>query len=378
VTVEGVRHVQRPFALRIFGIAAGRPLRMEEMLRALDAVYATRLFASNWLEFRPGAGETVVVVLHVEEAPRRRLEAGAAYNESDRVKGFARVRDLNLLGWGERLELEGFASDEAAGVEGSFMGERLLGSAAGYLLQGRVLGERPRFFEDGQDLGRAGFHRRELAGVLQRQLGPALLVRAGAALGTARVGRRPDLPFGPRDDRVRMLRAAAVWDRLDDASLPTSGARVEVMADRSLRGLGATAAYSRLRARGQWVLSLARRSVLELRASMAVSGGAVPAYDLFRLGGPRELPGFRRDELWGAQAGAVSLSHSLTVARGLRLLVRGGAGDVWDSREQIALRGLRRGAGVGLELPTRAGPISLEWARRSGGGSAVYFAVGFE
>jgi outer membrane protein assembly factor BamA len=373
-----VSRVQRRLVLRTFGIGAGRPLRMKEMVHALDAVYATRLFNSNWLEFRPGDGDGVSVVLHVEEAPRRRLEAGAAYNESDHVKGFLRLRDRNLLGWGDRLELEGFAGEEAAGVEGGFMGQRLPGSTAGYLLQGRLLADRPRFFQGGEEVRRAQFDRLELTGALQRQLSPEVLVRAGLALGSARVRRRSGVPFEPRDDQLRMIRAAAVWDRLDDADLPTSGLRMEATAERSSRSLGATVGYSRLRARGQWALPLTSRGVLELRASMGVSDGAVPPYDLFRIGGPRDLPGFRRDELWGAQAGSVSLSQAVMVWRELRLVARAGTGNVWDSREQISLRGLRHGAGVGFVLPTRAGPISLEWARRSGGRSAVYFSVGFE
>lgn len=378
VRVDGNRHVRERLIVKALGLEPGVPLRLGEALRGLDAVYATRLFESCWLDFEAAEGAGVVVVVHVREADRRTVELGAAYNEGDKAMGFLRLLNRNLFGRGERVQLLGLASDAGQGLEGGLWGDRLLGSPLGYLARVRLFEEKPRFFRDHESLGRAEFDREEAVLGLQRQAGPALLIRAALGAGRVRTRPRPGLDFEARSDRVRILRGAAIWDRLDDPHFPTGGKSVSFMGERSLPSLGASLDYWRALVRGQAAISIGRSGVLEARLLAGASGGAVPPYELFRLGGPVWIPGLHRDELWGRQAAAVGISHSFVLKGGLRLTARAAAGNVWDTRREVSIRSARKGIGVGLGLPTRIGPISVDWGRSDASDSRFHFAIGFQ
>jgi outer membrane protein insertion porin family len=171
---------------------------------------------------------------------------------------------------------------------------------------------------------------------------------------------------------VWALEGSAVWDSLDDPWRPRQGGRIAVSADKSLDG--ATHRYERLFGQGRAALPLPF-GVLQAEVFAGVSKGDVPFYDLYRLGGPSLMPGFHRDELWGRQALAGALSHSVDVGL-LRLTARAGAGRTFVERRQIEVNGLFRGFGLSAEYATKFGPIMLGWGRSSDSGSRFYFGVG--
>jgi outer membrane protein assembly factor BamA len=235
----------------------------------------------------------------------------------------------------------------------------------------------PRVFHDGELTGRAEFERTLLALGLQRRLGPAALLRAG--LGVGRVTIEPRAAFAPApptngSDGVRAVEFAAVWDTLDDRWLPTRGARLAIAVDRSLPGLGATHRYWRMLGRGQGALPLPV-GVLQAEAFAGVSGGDVPAYDLFRLGGPSLMPGLHRDERWGRQALAIAIGHGVGLGP-LRLTARLGGGRTFSERGEIALGALSFGWGVSVERSTRFGPVMIGWGHSADTGSRFYFSAG--
>ena len=61
----------------------------------------------------------------------------------------------------------------------------------------------------------------------------------------------------------------------------------------------------------------------------------------------------------------------------LRLVARGGAGNVFPERSDIGFTDLRWGVGIGLVYGSRVGPISLELGLRDGGASLLSLAVGW-
>jgi hypothetical protein len=61
----------------------------------------------------------------------------------------------------------------------------------------------------------------------------------------------------------------------------------------------------------------------------------------------------------------------------LRVLARGGAGDVFDSRSDITLSGLRWGLAAGAMYPSPLGPVAVEFGVRDGGSTILTLAVGW-
>ena len=61
----------------------------------------------------------------------------------------------------------------------------------------------------------------------------------------------------------------------------------------------------------------------------------------------------------------------------LRLLARGGAGNVFDRTEDVSLDGLRWGVATGAMYPSPIGPVAVEVGVRDGGRTIVTLSVGW-
>jgi outer membrane translocation and assembly module TamA len=95
------------------------------------------------------------------------------------------------------------------------------------------------------------------------------------------------------------------------------------------------------------------------------------------VGGPALIPGYRHEELKGAQALAGAVSLRYPVFGQLQLVARGGAGNVFANTQAIGFRDLRWGAGIGVYYPGPIGPVSLELGVRDDGQRVVSLVVGW-
>jgi outer membrane protein assembly factor BamA len=185
------------------------------------------------------------------------------------------------------------------------------------------------------------------------------------------------VPVPEADDTVSELFAGLTLDTLDDLMWPRAGARLAAAAEWNLAGMGATHAYWRLRVEGRRGRALGERGALQLDALAGLSGQDLPGYDYFRVGGPMLIPGYRFEELKGAQALAGALSLRYKAFGPLQLVARGGVGNVFAETSDITLADPRWGLGAGVYYPSRFGPISLEVGFRDGGRHLVSLAVGW-
>jgi len=123
--------------------------------------------------------------------------------------------------------------------------------------------------------------------------------------------------------------------------------------------------------------SLGRLLVLQADAFAGFGSDDVPVYNWYRIGGVSFIPGYHHEELKGAQALAAAVSLRCKVFGQLRVLVRGGAGNVFPTTDDITLDGLRWGVGVGAYHPSPVGAVSLEVGVRNGGGTLASLSVGW-
>jgi NTE family protein len=377
VVVRGAEHLSDGFLLGIFNIPIGPGFVMSRGLRAFDKVDALGFLDHSWMEFEP-AGEGVRLVLQVREAAANRIEVGAAYTEWERARGTLRLVNHNTLGFGEETDLLLNASDALSLARLSLRGDRLFVAGLGYQVTADAAKDKPRFFDDaGEFVDRARFDRSGVDARLQVAVERWGLVEAGARFGRVVTHAQPLVGLEGATDDVGMLHAGVTADNLDDLYWPEAGRRLAAAAEWSLPGLGATHEYWRLRVEGGLAQSLAGRATLQANGLVGLSGLDVPVYDWFRIGGPYLVPGYHQEELKGAQALAACLSLRYRLFGALRLLVRAGAGNVFDTRGDVTLRGLRWGVGAGAMAPTRLGPMALEIGVRDGGETLVTASLGW-
>jgi outer membrane protein assembly factor BamA len=375
VRVEGAGSVQPALVREAFQLRSGQPFDLPAALAGLDAVWATRLFRSAWIDV-VSAAQGVEVVVHVREAVRRVLEVSASFDEAEEAAGWLRLRDLNVFGHGETLELQGRASEARSGVQLGFGVDGLLGSPLGYFLRGEMSEWRPRRFVDGEALPRASIDRRGVSGGLQTHPSPSLLFRARFERARADTAEDPELGTPASREEIMTIGGLVLWDRLDDRWAPTRGASASLEADRSVTGLGATSDYWRAQATLRWAIPMGRAGTLEVSGLALTSGGTPPVSEQTQFGGPALLPGFARDELWDPYGGALSVSDRVTLLGRLQLVLRAGFGGAWDDRSSITLDSAEFGVGAGLHHPTPLGPLEVEWGHAQGR-SRVYVSIGW-
>jgi NTE family protein len=378
VKVVGNERVSERLARRAFNIPLGPGYLMGRGLRAFDKVDATGLFDRTWLEFEP-AGDGVGIVLRVTEAPANRAEVGLGYTEWERARGSIRLRNQNTFGFGEQVELLLAGSDAETLAQVSLRGERLLVVGLGHRVTAYTGRDKPRYFDDdGDEINRARFGRDGVDLALHTSLERWGLVEAGVRFGRVVVHPEAGLDFAEATDQVGAVFGTLVLDALDDLAWPEHGRRLTVRGEWSLGGLGAERRYWRAQAEGRVGRSLGTRLVAQADALAGFSGDDLPPYDWYRVGGVELVPGYHHEELKGAQALAAALSLRYRLAGQMRLLVRGGAGNVFARPADISFRGLRWGIGVGVYHPSPIGPVSLELAVRDGGGTLASLSVGWE
>jgi NTE family protein len=378
VKVVGNQRVSERLARRTFNIPVGPGYVMERGLRAFDKVNATGLFDRTWLEFEP-AGDGVEIVLRVKEAAANRAEVGLGYTEWERARGSIRLRHQNTFGFGEQVELLVAGSVAESLAQVSLRGERLFVVGLGHRVTAYTGRDKPRFFdEEGGEINRGRFDRGGVDLALRTSLERWGLVEVGARFGRVVVHPEAGLDFTESTDQVGTLFATVALDTLDELAWPEHGRRLVVSGEWSLGGLGAERRYWRMQAEGRVACSLGARLVAQVDALAGFSGDDLPAYDWYRVGGVELVPGYHHEELKGAQALAGALSLRYRLAGQVRLLVRGGAGNVFARTGDITLRGLQWGMGAGVYHPSPIGPVSLEVGMRDGGRALAALSVGWD
>lgn len=377
VEVTGNQAVKPRVIRAAFGLAPGHPFSLDAAIRGMDAVYALGFFESCWLDFRAEGDSGIRVILEVRETERRVVELGLSYDEADEGRVFLRLHNRNVFGWGERGELMAWAGGGGAGARWRFVRDRFPGFPVGVDFRAQVSQDRPRFFRDGDAVGRPHFTHKEVEVAAVRPIGTTALLEAGLRVGSVETGDglAPEIATG--NDRVRRLTGHALLDRLDEPDLPTRGFRVALTGFRSLPGLGDSHDSWAARLDATAAAGLGRRQFLRLKLLVGASGGDLTPYEEFRVGGPEWIPGLARDELWGREAFGAALSHSVRLVGRLRLTSRAGVGNVWDRWSEASLTSLKPGFGLALENPTRLGPLILGWGVSTAGRTHWSLSVGY-
>jgi NTE family protein len=362
---------------------------MEAALEGMDALHATRLFDSIWLDVeRAAAGGHVaglggsasghVATLRVEESWRWTIEGGLSYNEADQVGGFGRLRNRNLWGFGESFDLTAAASDAELRLAAQLSGDRLLTPGIGYYSQAWLWRDQPRVFIAHEEMDRAEFDRAGIRAGLQKQFGPSLLLRGGGLAERTSTSEDSVAAIAVARERRFAFEGLAVWDRLDDLTFPTRGLAAALAArtcDVEDLDTGSESHFWQLTAGGRTAVATGGWGVLDLALFAAGSGGEVPISELPRVGGPL-VPGLHRDELWDRQAAAGGIAYRMPVWRSLLLVARVGAGGAWDTIDDMSIETTHRGFGLAIESPTKLGPVSLMWGRGDVGEHRIYFSAG--
>lgn len=378
VTVKGLQRVNERLVRRRLRVETGQDFDLTAAQKGLDAVWASNLFSSAWLELGSADGKDLDVTVRVRERPTVRVGIGLSYNESDNAHGVLRFRNGNLLGLGERLDAT-FVFDSSRAEFSAVMGSAsLAGSHLGYRASFRAAEDKPLVYDSGgNELGRTRFRQFRLTGSGQRAVGRDGLLDLGVVLGRSEVVTRAGIPFEERTDTVVKAAGRFVTDTLDNRFWPSGGWRLDTRGEQSIGSLGASVDYARVSLRLDGYAKVGKRGLVSAHLFGGGAGAATPVYDLFRVGGPTLIPGRSREEIWGPWAGAASLGLWARLSPQWRLGLEVGAGNAWAESGQIRLDSLRAGATIGLSRLTPVGPIAVGLGVGAGD-LKIYVSLGYQ
>jgi NTE family protein len=188
-------------------------------------------------------------------------------------------------------------------------------------------------------------------------------------------------PSGTRP-RIGAYRVRAIFDQLDSANFPRSGAAASVNAKLSSKSLGATDEYQR------WDADfLAARSFGPHTFHVAgkfggtLGGDPLPPYDLFQWGGFLQQSGYPTGALLGQRLsfGRVDYTYKLAkqpLLEGLYTGVSLEAGRIGSPVVQGASGGLLKSLAVFLGADTPIGPFYLGYGFAADGNRSAYLFLG--
>ncbi len=217
------------------------------------------------------------------------------------------------------------------------------------------------------------------------RLGRSAEVRLGYTHGLSDIGDTLNLPRSVSGTTERgFLRASATLDTLDRATFPRSGWFARLEAEVSERSLGGEDNYSRVQGEIYRPVSFGKNTLLpRATVGLRTSGGTLPYYDRFALGGFLNLSGYTRAELYDQNEALVELVYYRELGK-LPPVLGGGifggasleAGNVWANPGDIDLRDSIIGGSLFLGADTIIGSLSLGIGAASSGQSAVYLQLG--
>ncbi len=181
------------------------------------------------------------------------------------------------------------------------------------------------------------------------------------------------------------VRAALISDQLDYANFPSSGYRLQselAIGQRRLSTGDDNRSFNRFETNGISVHSWGRHT-LNLGARFArTTRVAVGDIDEYSLGGFQQLSGYRVGQvagnhlLFGRMTYYQRLPWNLAIARAM---FAGGsleAGNAWDKRRDISLRGMRYGSSLFIGADTGVGPLYLSVVSAPKGYTGLYLFLG--
>ncbi len=179
-------------------------------------------------------------------------------------------------------------------------------------------------------------------------------------------------------------------DTRDHNTFPRSGLLFKGSYETASPSYGGDIDFRKTSLSGQAVLALGGGHTLSVDVSAGFGSGDLPYQERFGIGGADSLlgfplPGYYRREFVGANELGASATYRwmmaeyhLKAVKAVYLVLSGGAANVWDRRDDLSPRDLRKGAGLGLHADTLIGPFRFDLGAGEDKRYVVYLSAGFD
>jgi outer membrane protein insertion porin family len=321
----------------------------------------------------------MVLDIHVEERATGNFSFGAGYSSVDKVVGTVQITQSNFRGHGQRLS----ASVKIGGTSSQFnisftepwlFDRPLSGSVQAFKWQR----EYDEYTKDslGGKLG-FGFPITKIDDFTRSMIQYAY---DDAEISDIRSGASSVIQEMEGRSVTSSMTLEVRRNSTDRAWNPSSGSINSISFEYAGGILGGDNYFDKYNARSAWYFPLPWATVFLVQGRWGYlerrSGGALPVYEKFFLGGINTVRGFEfaaispidpvtGDKIGGEKMMVYNLEYRVPLIgeQGIIGLVFFDAGNVWTSEDDYTFSGIREGAGGGVRWYSPMGPLRLEWGR---------------
>jgi NTE family protein len=365
--------------LRYFPISLGREFDTEKALKGVEDLYATGLFQNVWLELdNPGDGN-VEVNIHCLEGSSHFLGLGCNFRNEEGLSGFIQIVPFNLLRLGDRImPLFRYGRLKiTAGLEIS-IGRFLLSPFS--LDTGLYYEkEKPYQYNDaGDNLGQLDIEK--AMGKLSFGYQPSknLYFALGFRGGHIWLGNNSLLGLNNGTLGYLTLFGKVIADNIDDMYFPTRGIQLILETETVLSTSSQGQYFTKLAGSFSWTRSLFLKQVITPFVKCGLSGNSLPEYEKFRVGGPTDMPGYHRQEVWGNNTIIFGLKHRIPLYKGLNFQTTLSMASMFDRLGDLDAEKFIAGISTGLAFSSPLGPVCLQYGWSGTGRNQYYLSLGYD
>lgn len=378
ISITGLKKVKKSLVLAEFSLKAGDPFNPHLALKGIRNIYGTQLFDYVWIDLLPQPDNQVAVEIHVREKYPYTIGFGLNYREDENVSGFIQIVNFNLFGWGERFMPFVRVGEFLQRVGIEIVNDRFF--ATWITLNNSFIyeKEKPLIYDaSGKVIGSYAFESmvgKFSAGV---QFNRNLLVSAGVLAKRIWQDTRLVGNGGKNRSDYWSLLGKFIYDTRDNFHLPHEGLFISMEGETTLKNRLNSRPFTKMMMNFEWYYSPGSKNTLALFSQSGLSKNNLPLFEKFRSGGPDQLAGYHRQELWGNQTLLIGIKYRLNVYKALYMISGMDFGNNFQSHKQIKINKMETGLNLGLLTDTPLGPLSVQYGWNQKGREMIYLSAGF-
>ena len=404
-SIAGTKRTKDYVIWRELPWSQGEVFDIHRVVTGLRNVYGTSLFEQVSLNIRLEGKdqEHQVVIINARERSTDLIRLGLTVDNERNVQPSIDVRDENFLGNASELGVHFFGGLRNRSYVGEFKATRIFNSYLTFNLRGyyglkdiNVFTNDPVSSATRWNRVRDGEYREVREGVslsFGTQLERLGQVTVEARSEHQRIWSIFNQLVASQSFHVSSIKLGTRVDSRDRFPYPRDGATMEFSYESGIVKATDRLGFTKMVFNYGFYKTFFDRQTISPRIKFGFGDETVPITEMFTLGGEESFFGFREDDARGRQLFALSLEYRyflpIRILFDTYLKLRYDLGHIWEKAEQIRLKDMRHGVGLGLGLDTPIGPAEFSVGRAffirkdlfdnplSFGPFIAYFRVGY-
>ena len=376
ILVRGLSNVRKNVVISKFPLKENNTYNTDLAISGIEEIYATGLFENIWLELERIENDNVNIIIHVVEKYPRTLGFGLNYNELEGLSGFFQIIHFNLFGWGERFMPYLRYGDlyRKTGIE--IVNDRLFSTPI--TLNNGIYYEQemPSLYNDeGLQVDELKIDRIAGQFSIGAHVYKKLLFMAG--LIGERIWLEENTYLGLSSEAVNVWNVFGkiFFNNTDNTYFPHRGINLSLEAETFGNIDFSENASIKMEGDLSFHFPISKNQTISANFFVGTSINGLPVYEKFRVGGPGNLPGYFRNELWGEHAYIIGLNYRLKLFKIIYFDSHFSATSINDS--YLFKNNFYKGISTGLMADSPIGPISIIYGWNETGRDQLYFSMGY-